>query len=379
MAQARDVQTTFGEPLGAMILGSASLQSKARAKLGEGIWWVSEKSLQQATPWQVAKLKAAWFDDGPVHDLCCGIGGDAIHLALRGPVTAVDSDEVICQMASANLANHSETNVGAEVLNRNASDYKVPAGESLHIDPDRRPAGGRTSAPESYSPDWRTTLRLMDQSSGAIAKLAPAAKIEDVNNGRRVWISLASTVREQSLLTGSVAERFAQQNDSGNHARAAVVLDRDGNHAVFCDDEIDESGFAPKPTQFMIDPDAAVRAAGLTNAFARRFDLQTLGGPSGFLTGERGVPDDTNPRLCISERVIWHGSCDDRKLRRELRARNVYPARIKTRGVQQDPNKMQKKLRACGDDPITLWIGRTRDRHYAAFTQASDHQTEVAT
>ena len=77
------VRRQFGSELADLIVRAARLQPKARLKLGPGFWWVTDRSLQQATAWQVAQLKAHWFGDRLVHDLCCGIGGDAVSLAER--------------------------------------------------------------------------------------------------------------------------------------------------------------------------------------------------------------------------------------------------------------------------------------------------------
>ncbi len=102
------LRVRVGEGLARIVSVAGELQHRARAKLAPPdspyrIWWVGDKSLQQATPWQVARMKATWFDDAPVHDLCCGIGGDSIQLAARGELTAVDLDPVTAAMAGANL------------------------------------------------------------------------------------------------------------------------------------------------------------------------------------------------------------------------------------------------------------------------------------
>ena len=92
-----------------LLLPSPHSKTKRRKKLAQDpsmprVWWVTKRALQQATAWQVARLKSDWFDDQLVYDLCCGIGGDAIHLTQRGPLVAVDSNPLIADMAAANLA-----------------------------------------------------------------------------------------------------------------------------------------------------------------------------------------------------------------------------------------------------------------------------------
>ena len=225
VAEVRDVKKAFGEDesgqqLANAVLSSAALQSKARAKLGDGLWWVTEKSLQQATPWQAAEWKATCFQGNRVQDCCCGIGGDAVALSQRGPLTAIDSDQTIAMMAAANLNNHGGTN--ASVTIANVETQTIASDSFLHIDPDRRSGQNqhgestRTTAPDFYRPNWDTVVALLKQAAGGWVKLAPTATIDPINELKlhRAWISLTGTVREQSLLTGDLADTFAAQTQS---------------------------------------------------------------------------------------------------------------------------------------------------------------------
>jgi hypothetical protein len=363
-AQIARLKHEVGDQVAGQLLVTAGLQAKARAKLGDGIWWVTEKSLQQATPWQVARVKADWFGDQPVYDLCCGIGGDSIPLGRRGPLVGIDADPELISLAAANAK---AAHVDAGFVCADVRQYPLSSSAAIHMDPDRRRDGRRTSQPDQYQPCWTEVLALIRNAPGAIVKLAPAAKVELAGLGltHRVWISLNGSVREQSLLCGNMSAPLAASVSS----RSAVVLRRDGAAASYLP-QCDTTAAAQEsqmPLQFMIDPDAAIRAAGLTAAFANQYQLSTLGGPAGFLTGSaaHAVPDG----LAIAEPVIWVGASDDRNLRRELRRRNCYPQRIKKRGVDLDPARLQQRLRQCGEQPASLWIGRTGNRQYAVLTK----------
>ena len=366
-AKIKSLQRQFGNDLSRDLLTAASLQRKAREKFGVGTWWVTEKSLQQATPWQVARVKSQWFTDLSVYDLCNGIGGDTLQLAGRGPVVGIDSDRRLVSMAAANLGARST----AAVVCADVRLYPISPAAAIHIDPDRRSDGRRSSRPESYSPSWSEVCELVGKSPAALIKLAPAASLDRSNlpENHCVFISLRGSVREQSLLLGNVRENFlAIHGLPADLGQSALIVDRDGHQTVFAPSvpsdipaDIDDS-----PGEFMIDPDAAIRAAGLTDAFAIQYGLSTLGGPAGFLTLATNAPPPKE--LAITERVLWIGSSDDRQLRRELRLRDFYPQRIKSRGVEFDPARLQKRLRNCGEQPITLWIGRNGPRQYAVIT-----------
>ncbi|MEM9828484.1 MAG: hypothetical protein AAF958_17985, partial [Planctomycetota bacterium] len=132
--------------------------------------------------------------------------------------------------------------------------------------------------------------------------------------------------------------------------------------------------------RYLIDPHAAIRAAGLTAAFAAQHAMSFLDGAAGFLTSDHlsgddaiaagddpAAGEDTWPAT-VGE-VIWSGSADDRKLRRELRRLDVYPIRIKVRGDGPDPAVLLRRYRQLGSQPVTLWLGRCGNRRFAACTQ----------
>lgn len=350
---------------------SARLQAKAFAKFGTGTWWCTERSLAQATPRAVADVKAAWMGVGEVWDLCCGIAGDAMAIAGRSRLLiAIDRDPMMAAMAKANLqASCGGSSSAWQVRRMDVADAQPPLDAVLHIDPDRREIGRRTTRPQDYAPPWSTVQRLLNRCAGAIVKLAPAAELPAETTGHRTWISLRGGVREQSLLTGRVLDLAAEQLNTPLtlSGRSAVILR--GDHPPTCFSAEATSGLnaAAEPAAFMIDPDAAIRAAGLTEAFAAEYGCHALGLAAGFLTGPVSVPAP----LAVCERLVWFGSPDDRKLRKTLRSMDAFAWRVKTRGVAHNPNELQRRYHDCGRQPLTLWIGKNAKRHYAALTAAS--------
>jgi hypothetical protein len=364
-----------GEELAAMVLATAELNDKAHAKFGDGVWWCTRRSLSQATPYQVANLKARWIQSGrPVFDLCSGIGGDTIAIARSldhrdSLVTAVDRDPIMAAMVSENLRlNMTGATSSYSVLCDEIQNLEIAANAMIHLDPDRRDEAGRKTRPEDYSPAWNLVERMVDRCDAAIIKLAPAAEIPDRMGRHRIWISLAGSVREQTLLMNQSVQLASLDlgvslNDSG---RSAIAVNRDGTVSIYSGDLLDNAcERSDQPIGYMVDPDAAVRASGLTESFARQHGLKLLGGPAGFLTGENAIEND----LAICEPVIWTGSCDDRRLRKKLRSMNCFPWRVKTRGVSQNPNELENRYRQCGEKPVTLWIGKGSKRQYAVMTE----------
>lgn len=389
------VDQACGRDLARLIRDAAALQDPARKKLSADpnetvTWWVTSKSLQQATPWQVARLKASWFGEAIVHDVCCGIGGDAIQLAARGQVIAVELDPLVAAFAEANLDRARHSNVAHQVLRINALDLKLPQGASLHIDPDRRPHQRRTCDPGSFAPAWDHVVRMIKDVAAAVIKLAPASEIPDGSLAsdavHRCWIELSGSVREQALLWGDAIDRA----ELARGERSAWMVRADGSVRQFAPGSesvagsgLGLSGSDARPPaaagagaraltdrSVLIDPRAAIRAAGLTEAFAHRYQLAMLNGPAGFLVADRDVVarDSELSELAAIGEVEWWGTCDDRKLRKAFRQRNVYPETIKVRGTDHDPASLVKRYRDCGERPVRLWIGRNGQRVFAAMT-----------
>ena len=83
------------------------LRVKAQSKFSRASeMWFTREGLEQATSEMIAEWRAGRFSAQPsIADLCCGIGGDLLGLALRNPeavVTAVDRDPLHLEIARLN-------------------------------------------------------------------------------------------------------------------------------------------------------------------------------------------------------------------------------------------------------------------------------------
>ncbi len=344
---------------------SESLKRKARDKFGDGDWYVTDRALQQSTPWQVAKLKATWFGDSPVADLCCGIGGDTMWLARRGQTVAVDHDRSLVTMAESNCRLAIGDTKSAEFVCGDAIRFASGWTLGLHIDPDRRTGVKRTSTPDYYQPAWTDVAEMIERAPASVVKLAPAAIVDTGRVTRpthQAWISLRGSVREQSLVVGDALGTA----NLPPHARSAIAVRGDASHSLFVSaDFLTRAPIITKPGRWIVDPDASIRAAGLTDAFAIQNGMSVIGSPSGFLTSDI---DTRMPPMAVMGQVEWFGSSDERKLRKEMRSRNVHAAVVKIRGVDREPEKLIRTLRDCGERPVTLWMGRVGKKVYAAWT-----------
>ncbi len=364
----------------AVLFDIASLQVKGIRTFGtpvveDAAWWVTRQSLQQSTHYAVAALKASWMGSSRVADLCCGLGSDLIAIARRGPATGIDIDSDLLAFTAANL---NSADVSADLYQADVTTGElarlIADAELLHIDPDRRVDGQRHTAAEDLVPDWTRVAELLQSCRGGVVKLAPATQIPgDASlSFHRTWIAASGTVREQTLIAGAVLDAaWVREHGMKSGGRSAISI-RGGLASVFAPDA--DLDLAPCRSgagvgQWIVDPDAAIRAAGLTEVFAAATRTRVVGGPSGFLTCDDPAGLQQWPEMAQVARVIDVVGCDDRKLRRWFRAHDGYPHVIKVRGGDIDPAAMGRRMNECGQSPMGLWIGRQGKRTYAAITQ----------
>lgn len=373
----------YPQPVAELVLSSVEAQKRMVAKFGDGVWLGRTESAMQSTTAPVAKLKASWLGGIDAVDVCCGIGGDAIELAKRGRVSLVDNDPAMVIAAM--------TNAGVEEGHvADAADFIMDGpgkqrDQAVHIDPDRRQNQSRHTDADYYCPDWTQTIQIAKQFESAIIKIAPAADINDDPNHHRAWISLSGSVREQTVLVGGAIER-ARLSDGAKLSdgkRSAWRLMKSGSvHSFEASPDGPSPAWADQPSQWLIDPDRAVRAAGLTEAFAARFEMNPVGGPAGFLTATSDAVDrffNDFGSIAVAAPVWWHGSVDDRKLRKVLRKNHWSVEVVKQRGgggsgggSVADPAVLQKRYQSAGDQPVMLWIASVGKRRYAAITSPAN-------
>ncbi|MEM6778085.1 MAG: class I SAM-dependent methyltransferase [Planctomycetota bacterium] len=372
-----------------MIREMLPLQAKARRAFGEpadplDLWWVTPRGLQQATEATVAKFKATLFDDAVVLDLCCGLGADLIALSGRGPTVGVDADARIACLAAANLgvAGHWSTRVhcgrviGGAVID--ATGRKLPlmvnrADAWVHIDPDRRDAQRRHTRADDWSPNWEVVMDWLKSTRGGLVKLAPATVLRDdwIHDTARIWISIGGRVREQTLVAGDLFNQaMAERLGWTAGCRGAVVLRRDAAPQSYIPGDDLPTGLVETSQQigqWMVDPDASIRAAGLTESMASQFGLRCLGGPAGFLTADEPPPARLRALARVG-RVLEVMPCREKKWRAYFRRQDAYPETIKVRGLDRDPATLHRTLRGLGECPQTMWLGRTSQRAYCVMT-----------
>jgi hypothetical protein len=360
------IRERHGEERAKMLLELVPQHWAVAEKLGRTGCLATNRGLQQATDHWIARYKANRLPRGAVvYDVCCGIGGDAMAMAARGPLVGIDRDPLMCHIAAHNVALAGGTEARFQCTE--AATMSLSSDAWLHLDPDRRTDQGRASTPDFCSPPTHVIDTLLEQSAGAVVKLAPAAEVPQrwqATACEREWISRAGVCRQQAIWF---------RREPSTPAQAATRLLQSGE---FCslrcsrEERLDSRvATVHEPSRWLFDWDPAVRAAGLSELLGLRLAAQSIGGPAGFFTAAEPPASDFpwNP-LVASFRVLWLGALDGKQLRRTLKTLDPASLEIKVRGLEVSPESLRKELlpqRSAGaakhsQPSLTLLVGRIR-------------------
>lgn len=369
-----------------LLLEQAALRKRAERKFGTAAnrLFFTPRGLEQATDPIVAGYKASRFPVRQlVADLCCGIGGDLMGLAGRGPVLGVDRDPISALLAEANLRAWLElqmalatTSLTVQVADVEQVDLSACA--AWHLDPDRRPRGHRTTRVELHEPGPETIERLRVVCPHAGIKLAPAAILPDgwAQQAELEWISRGGECRQLVAwfagLTGRPGMRRATMvKGEGGRIKdeGAEKLFKGGPQHSVLRTIVGSAGelveIAGVVGRYVYEPDAAVLAADLCGALAAQNRLRSIEPGIAYLTGDE-LADD--PALDAFE-VLDALPFQPKRLRAFLAERGVGRLEVKQRGTRHDANLLQRELAGAGDEAATLIVTRIGGKTVALVTR----------
>ncbi len=338
-----------------LVIEQIALRKKAETKFGElaNRMYFTDVGLQQATDIWIARYKAARLGATAALDYCCGIGGDLVALAERGPVVGWDRTPQIVCLARANLL-AAKSSGCAEVCVGDV-EQQPPSGEVVwHLDPDRRVDGRRSTQVQWHSPGPEIVDRWRRSCPNGILKLAPAAQVPDRWQGEAEleWVSRARECRQLLVWFGEQAAGVGKR-------RATVLIKQEQGEDAweplsFVGVPVNAPPTTDRLRQYVYDTDPAVRAAGLVGAIAIELELAAMSSGIGYLTSDKQVD---HPLLACFE-VVDHLPFRVGPLSKTLRARGIGRLEIKKRGVEITPEKLRSQLKLRGSGSATLLVSK---------------------
>lgn len=290
---------------------------------------------EQATDAWVAAYKASRFPEGlPVVDVCCGIGGDLLALAQRGAVWGIERDAVTAWAAQANVGERGTVwRMDAETFLARFSAEEFPC---LHIDPDRRPEGFRSTRWAFFAPSREVVDRLLEKRRCVAVKLAPGGEIPKEWESHGVEWEWIGRKRQCRQLVAWLGKDFTGK---GGRYRTTLVDSRQGTVLrTFCGTPGETIPAAEGWGTYLFDVDSTFLAAGLEGSLAREYHLHAVFPGSVYLTGDTPLAD---PALACFE-ILEVLPLDKKQVRKRVTHYGWGSLEIKKRGKTPLPEEIRK-------------------------------------
>lgn len=312
--------------------GQWDLRARAKGRFPEPekMLFIRE-ALEQTTHFALAEYHASLFPEGEtVIDITCGIGGDLLALAARGPAIGFELDPERAAYARWNLQAADRTGeVREEDGLAHIQTHPTPY---VLADPARRVDGRRTVDPTVFTPDPFAIAEAARESRRWAMKLTPMMSDDDLARlaPRVEFVSYAGECREALLIGGTDplepgvwAVRPGQEPLRGNSPHLPVAERAEG---------------------WLHDADpAAVRAHALGD-----FGLAALGDSPGYLVGPSRVESLWLRQYEVIDDVT------PKKLKATLKSLGADAPVLKQRGAGQNLDTWRKDLGRHGNLPVAV-------------------------
>ena len=357
-----------------LVLATRQLRGRAAAKFPQAEqMFFTELGLQQSTDWTLATYKASRFPhSAQVVDLCTGIGGDLMALARRGPVLGIEKSAAMACVANHNLRTVGNV-YGSHVAVADVCELGFRSDCPLHVDPDRRAGGRRSTSLAEHEPPLHSLVEWSRRDAGIAMKLAPGTAL--TGDLPRTWIDMAEW--EWIGHRRECQQLVAWFGPLSRHAgsRCATELDGEGRPHTMVGQPDQRAESATRPSEYVYEPRASVLAAGLAPALAVTQGWCCLTPRGGYLTGTDGT---CSPwwSLFRVEVVL--------PLRRKtvgqwLKQRHFGCSEVKARGVDLSTREWLQALRGSRDvtASLTMLAYRTGNQHRAILARREEGSWHV--
>jgi hypothetical protein len=344
-----------------LALELAGARRKAQAKFPEQAPHLvaDRESIEQATAYALAQYKAGRISgcapNGPVVDLACGVGGDALAMQEAGlRPRAVDRNPVRAWMT--------RQNVGCPAAAADVADLQL-SGWLCHLDPARRSERGRSRSLHQSEPGPETVQRVEQRAAGLALKLSPAVDPEQLPfPGELEFISDHGRLVQSVLWSKALA---------GATSRRATRLERGETHTLAGEPSVAPVG-GMRDYLFTLDP--AIERAALAGPLCEQLQLESIHPKLGLLTGGEAITSPWLRGFALQAHMPWR----PKRVKQWLNAHDAGLIEVKTRGRAVNPDIVQKQLRGQGQTPYTVFILRWDTHPVALITSRLDSRSSDA-
>lgn len=277
------------------LLAQLSAREKARLKLPtwfshRNIVYPSKISVEQTSSEATADFKASLVSGDSIIDCTGGFGVDCHYFAKRfKAVFHCETDAALSQIVGHNAMVLSDENI--VTINADSSEYLQKTNDSfdwIYIDPSRRnDRKGKVFLLADCLPNVPENLDLyFSKADNILIKVSPMLDISQAISELRsvkkiIVVALQNEVKELLLLL-----------EKGFSGRAGIfTVNLESPADTLFEWEETETATLSHPLQYLYEPDAAIRKAGVFDAVAKKFGLKKIATSTHLFTSEKLIAD----------------------------------------------------------------------------------------
>ena len=305
--------------------------------------------VQQATSTAIAIHKAKRFlCDGPVFDLCCGIGSDLRELPKH--TIGIDNDALRCSMA--------EHNTGKNVRCCDVLSFDISKESFVHIDPARRSCTQRLHGLDAMQPSIEELLQIVKKCAGGCIKVSPATNLEDLEN---FPVPFELEYIEEG---GRVVQCVIWFGELASNAEQLTATSMSINKTISA--YPDYPSFIKVVEGYLFVPNPALERSGLHYNIANEIGAKELAPHLGIFCSTESIDSDWFQQFEILETT----SLRLEKVKKVLQNNSCTQVEVKTRGKTVDPNEWQNELSSDSTGTLlTVFALRLGKKRIAILTR----------
>lgn len=308
--------------------------------------------LEQCSSEYSAQYKSRVISGKRIIDLTGGLGIDSIYFARNfKEVTYCEMNEELAEIAEHNFSRIGIKNI--KVLKGDSiellKNYEDNYFDWVFADPARRNNEKRSVDIKYYSPNIPENLDLIfSKAENILLKLAPAFDINEA-------LKLFKNMYEFSVLSyqNECKEVLVFLSKKNNEkVKSAVILDEEkyisGN--INSDYKCEESEI--KINEYLYEPNAAIRKAGLTDKIAFELNLKKLNRKSELLFSANLITDFIGRKFVVKHVELFN----EKKIRKFLTSKKITKANISRSNFPMKPEEIKERLKLKDGGDIYLFF-----------------------
>lgn len=355
------------------LLNQVKLRQKALRKFPATMvekMYFEEKALEQSTAWPLALHRAQKLHDsaakGPVLDLGCGIGSDALALAHYRPVIAIDLAQERLDILQAN-AQKMALPYPIQTLQLDYIKSQLPEAAAAFSDPARRIDNKRIYKAEETFPPLHEVVELAKRLNIPMAvKLAPSfdkALLEKLPGASLEFVGLNKQCREAVLWLNLAEPPFMQasiylKNETWNLEKQLLTQTQ----------QVDVGSL--REGQYLYEIEPVLLRADLLYKYAQKLQAHLFDKDTSWLISDTLIEEPLADIFLITE--IHKFSL--KTLQKRIKDQNIGILEIKKRNSAIEPEIIRQKVKTCNSkNSLTIFITRQNGQPLFMLGQRLSH------